>query len=808
MNAKNNLLEYFAKAVQEWEAKSDPFVWRLCLSQQFFEDAIELLNKAIAEEDSTIFLSDKEYAPIAMILLGEWYKRGYTGNNADNPEWIKSTAWDKVWRACGKKHWERWVYNFENSSARSWLYSGYVLGGLGCRYLSSKDRDCRLLRDFCRLFHGQIDESEIDASQNARAISMSIERSGSIYHFLLELMDPTSKINAAYDHDSQEAVRNLRRKIIETNREVTSRKLRTEWIFTTSPYEQENILRSLKIALGPERVEGEKRWFLSQERAKEWGFNLNRNITDIVVKLCLYKGNTRIQDPIDVLTFQPTGLSKAGFNNVNEDHSKMIMNLPADFDGWRLIAVANDGQEVDIDPHITKVEAYSQIFQTGANASKWSSDKRRMASAVVFIDNCRITDPAGHPVTRKLLLVDYTPTLHLNWADIPAYVVLNYPVNGSTRDVRLVSPLADCRIVIGNIYPDLIDYLPGGKIIVRKVDRASGGFIEEQMPFAFGLDHIKLVWLNDGKTPMTAEADAIIVRQNGEERDIDSLHKGIVEITAYGCGMEATAKVWYMPTHGKEVPGIRDFKKMKVRWNSIKDAIPATLADDSNEMAPTVTIEDRSIDGDCAFIEVYQPVLRTEIWFRRKLVSLLKRDAVANIALLNLTDVLIRVFDETGYRNWCGAEHIDDFKGLRFPTAQHNKTELPGIFVINFRNEMPPKNSAIEIGNYIFEADPEHRLWQAPRYTQLKSEADDDPFTDDYGDAPTVTPEEALEAAIRYNLYSFAFNELANKQSEIPALLSEIHDEKGNEFFQDNMEAVKRILWENDIKTTDLNFKI
>lgn len=92
-----------------------------------------------------------------------------------------------------------------------------------------------------------------------------------------------------------------------------------------------------------------------------------------------------------------------------------------------------------------------------------------------------------------------------------------------------------------------------------------------------------------------------------------------------------------------------------------------------------------------------------------------------------------------------------------------------------------------------------------PRYMKIRTEADDDPFADDTEEeVTTISPKEALESAIEYNLYSFVFKELINRQSEIPALLSDIRNRRGEDFWKSHMSAVRRILWENDIDNINI----
>ncbi len=809
MSAKDKLHNHFATALDIWKEQRDPYVWRLNLSASFYREGLSLLENAIAETGNMNFLYEKDFAPIALIMVAEWYKRDYTGNHADSPTWVKDIEWKDVWMASGLRRWERWVYQFEESGKFSWQYSAYVLGGIACRFISQQDKESRLLKDLCKLFHGQIEETEIDLSGNARALSMSIDKGGSIYHFLLDLMDDNSRLSLAYAHDGEEEVRDLRKKILEANKEVTKKKLRSEWRFTTSPYNRENLHRSLRISFAPERVDGEKRWFLSRERAQEWGLKLTDALTDINVILTLYRNGEPIDNPIEIMSFQPTGSLNAGFNIIDENPWYVVTNLPADFDGWRLSATTNDGQHKEIDPGINPVGDWTQIYQTAKNANVWSSNRRRMSTAVVFNDRCRITDPEGHPVAGKMLLVDNSPTRHINWADIPVYVKLAYPSKGGQeREEKLISPLAECRVIVGNLYPTLIHYLPGGQITVERKDTNTGEIEEEQMQMAFGLDNILLTWMENGKIPKTAAAELITTKQNGETRDIEKLKKGVVEVTAYANGMQATAKVWYIPTNGQTAPGYRDLKKRRVVWGTKK--YPAPSLDSEEGLQPTITIEDRDILGNKASINVFQPAERTELWFGEKRLKILEEDTPAYVPLLSLPKITIRRFDEAGYRHWVGSEHLNEYKGLCIPSSDTRKTEIPSISIINFKESAPDRRTRIEIGGYQVERGDTQLT--APCYQKQRGEQEDDifggddPFSED--NDHSLEPIEALTAAIENNLYSFYFDELFNKGGQIPSWMEEIRNKKGEEFMNQHREAILRILWENDLTTNDLNFRI
>ncbi len=100
-----------------------------------------MLENAISETVNMNFLYEKDFAPIALIMVAEWYKRDYTGNHADSPNWVKDTEWKDVWVASGLRRWERWVYQFEEPGRFSWQYSGYVLGVIACRCISQQDKE-------------------------------------------------------------------------------------------------------------------------------------------------------------------------------------------------------------------------------------------------------------------------------------------------------------------------------------------------------------------------------------------------------------------------------------------------------------------------------------------------------------------------------------------------------------------------------------------------------------------------------------------------------------------------------------------
>lgn len=777
-------------------------MWTLGLSLDFFEKAEQIITEAVSEDGNADFFAAKAYAPIALIMLGEWYKRRYTGSSEDTPEWVKLIDWKDVWQNCEVKNWGRWVYRFKTSGNYSWLYSGMVLGGLACVFEGRHDAKNRLLRDFCCLFHGD-DSVELDASDRSLAIEESISREGSIYHFIMELTDPNSALSHAYSIDVQEDVRNLRNNIIETNRQVTHSKLQSEWIITTSPYQKENLSKSLRVSLRPERVDGEKKWFLSQQRAEEWGFKNAKNIEDITLMVRFYD-NGAVVDDIPVLHFQTSGKASAGFNTAEPDHVGYISCLPEKFDAWQLVASSNDGQNIIVDVAVRNVGEYAQIYQTATNPQQWGTNYRRRPSVVVFSDRCVVTDPENHPVAAKRMLVDYQPREQVNWAEIPSYVVLKYLEGDHEREVRLVSPLAGCKVLFTRQYPDLISYLPGGGITVKMTDSETREETERRMPLLFGNvnNGIMLSWNDDTKNPVVVEPEDIRYRQNGMETNVSELREGIIEITAYARGMEAKAEAWYIPDRNCDVPLVRDLDKRIVRWCDGKKFQAGKPDEITGLLAPTITTERGSVFHDKAIIDVYQPVHRREVLLHGNLKKVDESDGPLNLALLNLADIAVRIFDETGFHEWIGIQNLSHFRCLVVPQSNIAKADCGNIVIHNSQANVSQDGKGKKFGLLTLIPDPEGEMIE---YPSVKQEKPRGPFGPKLKD---ISAREALEYAIGYNLYSFYFNPIRVLKGNVIPIIDEILATKDEDFLNSHSHSIKRILWENNKTVKDLHIKI
>lgn len=798
MTAKEQLQAHFAPHIGRWRARRAPYVWPLCLSEAFYRQADVLLGAAVAAEGGCAFLADADCAPVALIMIAEWYKREYTGSLAGRPAWVKDTDWERVWRNCGVRNWQRWVYAF-GDRGRSWVYSAMVLGGLACAFEQHHDSGNRLMRDLCRLFHDE-DDFQPDASERARALEQSIEQRGSIYRFITELTDPASALSQAYECDTQAEVRNLRATIVRINREVIQTKLQSEWMVTTSPYQPDKIVKNLRVCLRSENVGGERRWFLSRRRAAEWGFTNVDRISEITVAVRFYRGGEPVGADADVLHFQTTGKSEAGFNTVEPKHMGTVSKFPDDFDAWRVVARSDDGQEVDVDAKLQPVGEFNQLYQTAGDPQLWGSGYRRRPSVVVFSDRCRVTDPAAHPVSAKSVLVDYQPRGQLYWAEIPAFVTLRYPLpDGEEREVRLRSPLAGCRVVVRQQFPDLFNLLPGGEIAVFTSDPETGEETFRTMPLMFGLPRLCLSWSEEGKEPSLLEAEETLYRQHGAETAPEDLREGIVEVTVLARGLRADRQVWYMPDAGKEQPLERRPDRRCALWADGRKVAASDPDASSGLMPATLTATRHSRWHDRAEFGIWQPVLRREVFIGGKLRLADDSADPLYVAALNAMDMKIRIFDARGYYEWIGAREMDAHRKLIHPQSDTSPLNRGNVFLYNSRADLKPDPAeAKKYGSLTMLPDPEGT---ATDYPEIMAEKPKGMF----GPAPKgLDAREALKACISDNLYSYWFRSLRDLKGDVLPLLKEVLGAFGPEYILKKKPIIRRILWENNLTPSDL----
>lgn len=792
MKKVERLIEILKPFMEKWVSKRDPYVWDLCIDEPIFSEAEALIGQIEAD-----ILYGEELAPAVLILTAEWYKRRYTGESDEAPEWIKNLNYRKIWENCGKRNFMKWVYTFDNGGS-SWKYSAYVLGGIPCGWDGDNVR--KLVKTLVKAFHSD-DPLEIDSSASdlAAALMKSVEKEGSIYHFIKTILNSRSELSRVYDTDNQREVSLFRDRLHKNEKEILTEKVRTEWVVNTSSFLPDSIMKSLRVRLDSERVNGKKCWFVSFNRAEAWGFDNPQGIRRITIFVRFYLNGKIVGDDQPTLCLINSGKPEAGFiiQNNGPGPWATVRQMPVRYDSWQLIGVSDGSKDVQIGEW-QSLSAYNAIYQQ--EPSLWSSTWRKARTAVIFTDECTVVDPKGHSVAQKTFIVGNESGGTINWADVPVYVILQC---ADARQVTIKNPLAEARVVIRQRpFAEELSYFESDKIEVRSDDETTDETISEFMPLLYGLDGLfiktKTERVSDDDEPHLPEN--IEIYQNGKRVEIDQAREGVIEIKLYADNQSASVKAWYIPKkEGCEKPFVRNLGSQTIEW---VDRNHKQLDEDDDYRS---AYSRRGIGGD-AVLKIYKPEYRKDVFMGDEKVYSVEGNRPLALGLLNLSRISLSVLDETGFKRWSGKEHLEDFRGLRSTVATPKAVNgLGNVFVRNF-DEIYPEEDAITIGVYTLETDPKGILWGVPKYKKdNRGDENFNPFVD-ISAQPAIPTEEIVEKSLLFNIATYKFAELINKEGDVKAALNKIFKRKGSDFFANHIDSFYRILWENDIEPNELDF--
>lgn len=788
------LLEILKPFIEKWVSKRDPYVWDLCTDSVTFSKAEALIGRIDPD-----ILYGKDLVPAVLIMTAEWYKRRYSGESDETPEWIKNLNYKRIWENCGKRNFMEWVYAFDNGGS-SWKYSAYVLGGIPCRWDGDNVR--RLVKTLVKAFHSD-DPLEIDSSASdlAAALMKSVEKEGSIYHFIKTILNSQSDLSRAYDNDKEREVRVFRDTLHKSEKEILTEKVRAEWVVTTSSLLPDSIMKSLRVRLDSERVNGKKCWFVSFNRAEAWGFDNPQGIRRITIFVRFYLKGEIVGDDQPTLCLINSGKPEAGFiiQNNGPGPWAIVRKMPVRYDSWQLIGVSDGSKDVQIGER-QSLSAYNAIYQQ--EPSLWSSTWRKARTAVIFTDECTVVDPQGHPVAQKTFIVGNESGGTINWADVPVYVILQC---ADARQVTIKNPLAEARVVIRQRpFAEELSYFESDKIEVRSVDKTTAETMSEFMPLLYGLDGLfiktKTERVSDDDEPHLPEN--IEIYQNGERVEIGQAREGVIEIKLYANNQSASVKAWFIPQKdGWQKPFVRNLTNKTIEW---LDSNHKRLDEDDDYWE---AYSRRGIGGD-AVLKIYKPEYRKDVFMGDEKVYSVEGNRPLALGLLNLSKITLSVLDETGFKRWIGKDHLKDFRGLRSTVAEPNAVNgLGNVFVRNF-DEICPEEDAITIGVYTLETDPKGILWRVPKY-EKDNRGDEyfNPFVD-ISAQPEIPTEEIVEKSLLFNIATYKFTELINKKDDVIAALNKIFEREGADFFANHIDSFYRILWENDIEPYELDFTL
>ena len=228
-----------------------PFVWRLGITSAEFA----ALEAAVAAKTAT--------ARETLVYLAEWYRRRYDGSASPaKAVELTSAEIESLWHQAGFD--ESCAYRYEKKDGVAWEYSTFVLGGLAVRFETGR-KDRAFFRQLCRLYYGEDVALDDVADQGGRSVAFraSIARHQSLYHFIRAILGD--------ELAGDDALSNALVQMIKTaNDDVLRDKFALEWLVRHQPGD-EDMRRSLRLALKPEEIGGTCHSYVRYERVLAWG---------------------------------------------------------------------------------------------------------------------------------------------------------------------------------------------------------------------------------------------------------------------------------------------------------------------------------------------------------------------------------------------------------------------------------------------------------------------------------------------------------------------------------------------------------
>ncbi|MBD5427330.1 MAG: hypothetical protein HDR38_07270 [Treponema sp.] len=719
-----------------------PFVWSLKLTADEFEN----LRNFIDEHHTS------DCYPLVMIYVAEWYKRSYDINSRINNvlTWFDA---ESVWKGSGFRAYNQWVYCSERG--KEWLYSMYILGGLASR-LECGHPDDRLLEQLCRLYHGE--ELTLSAAGGrAIALSQSIEREGSLFYFIQEIINGRFPYAQSDVEDKSSPIYGLVKLLRSANRRALRDKFNCEWIINYADF-YETMSRRLRLGLRPERGASGQRQYLSYERLESWGFQNPGEIARIRISLQFSCDGDIIKSADfsnPVLTYSNTGNDDNGFLAWGSKDAAVSDRIPNRF--FSSVEVMVQATRVDGSLEMRPVSAdadfpeFLQVYRIANRMSEWSSRQRNGATAVVYNKSCKVVAPSDAKVVEKPFYLfsdkDNEPreSEPYCWTDIDDSVLIRDKFG---IEKKLYNRTGGYDLFIRR-YDDVISY--GADGMVKHIFRndSDSEWQDEMLPLLFGLDGLEIrKSTQDSETFEIVEPERIYARQKGSViKDLDSLTEGVTDFIITLQGKERVKKVWYIPYRGESAPIERDFINREIR---VFDGTTVSVPNEN-----LIVEVERGDEMDKVIIPVFAPIEGHEVWIDNKLIERAPLNEDLLIPFLNCEYFAVKTIDKKGIHITTGEELRDHYydapdQGLG-DSVTMGIVKANGVTMYLFnpesKTELKPVSGGVKLPVY---SDVHPRHYGRPAFPKSN------PFVRSAG----ISIIDAFETAVEYGTYFFVFKEI------------------------------------------------
>lgn len=612
-NVDIQLLELGRKHLSSLDV-AEPYVWRLNLSAETFNELQNLIFKSIdANGGDVSHLLTPEYALIVIVYIAEWYKREYRAGARNRLlQLLDSEDLRRLWEASCIAI-PTYVYQTDGGN-HLWQYSIFVLGGLAVRHELHRPDSMRYIKMLCRIYNGEDPNVEnIGGEDRAIAFRESIRRHQSLYHYFqalitgsLDVNDPVTGqlvavIKSAYD-------------------EVRRSKFRLEWIVSKS--QTSYFSRKLRLWLKPEDVNLGNHQYLDEERLAIWNIPDMKSRQNIYFGVRFRRGHLIVKD-VDsrkpVITFAQSGDGHS-FLAWGIENYATLSDIPVE-DFTHVDIVAFDGAELNLTVQTEEAGEWMQLWRTDSHGNDWSSvSSPQHQTAVIYKE----------PATASLEPDEVRPFRNAaregtlwNWNFINTEIVIT---NAQGKELTLYNRIGYDR-VYARLYPHTLRYIDGELVSVISED--DEGEFEETLPVIFSREDIMAYHFETSDTGREAEGSIATVAEDVEYKekgryipwDYESQQPayGIVALRVTIKGRQILQRMIFLPG-----PIVRDLDTNEIRYRDI-NGTPMTFNDniplDYKPLKPTVMIEVGYPETGMAQLEVYRPTRIKEIYIDGNVTS-------------------------------------------------------------------------------------------------------------------------------------------------------------------------------------------
>lgn len=714
--------------------KSQPYIWKLRLSEADFKEIETCLTKSVAANGgSHAHLLTVEWAMIVITYMAEWYKRRYQSGNTNDLLSLNSDELKQLWEVSGISK-KVFVYRDDNGSMR-WQYSTYVLGGLAIHHELNRNDNGRFLKGLCRIYHGENFTLEnLDDATRAVAFRESISRKHSLYEYMKEILNGQLPFNEDELKNGSSDVNRFVAAIKSANDEILKLKFRFEWVITFNP-QYAGMTRKLRLWLKPEEVGGGLHQYLRYDRVHLWGVTNPEQKKQLKVALSFWDGDTEIvkadfENPL--INYSNTGESETGFLSWGVDDYAVCHHVPTrHFTKIQVKVQDEDGLEYVAQEQQTT--EYMQLWRKSSIEDEWTStNNAQKETALVFSSLCRLDINESclgqihlKPFTDKV----YGKSKEYGWFYIYDNVTL---VDERGRCSTFYNRIGYDQIT-SHLYLNTISYKNGGKVEHWYIDDPdySDEPEAEELPLIFKREDVIVRHfetkdaIKDARPETEGPAENVEYKQsNGRHTPWTAEDKpayGVVQLRITIKDKPFNYSAIYLPPLEDTDPVVRVFDTHDIKYMNISEEPQAyhdDIQQDGTPLFPYVGIKIGQED-DYFLLNIYRPTLQKELCVDGRVVKYTENEVY--IPYILKEELTLNDFSTEGFRSYScnnlssiyphledvSNAHLDAWSNNRYIQATALDDTAPACLHVGFGQGQPDGHEQVEYYLWDYDKDKE-----------------------------------------------------------------------------------------------------